>query len=637
MLQSYRIERTIIGVGASSFMFKGKNVIYLYTALFWLKLYIVQRNFFAIPVNGMLDEVMIIIGTISSAALLSAVILLCSRKRMHLAFFIASAIGSALVISNVIYFRFFHDFMTIAVLTQTGNASTLKHSLFTQLHFPADLLIFIDTIIIGYIFFKKNPKFSLRGLPKVKKIVGLFVVFFVCVSLNFAAAHDGYDEKSASSIHTDNVDLVKHAGIYNYQLYDLGSFVHLKTVKWFADRDDFTEVEEQLEAWHPAVTSDYFGLAEGKNVIFISLESVQTFALETDIAGREVTPFLNELLADSWYFSDFYHQTAHGKTSDAEFMVETSLYPLDSSAVFFNYANNTFQTLTKELQAIDYTSVVFHANEATFWNRDKMYDTIGYDHFFDIESFNETEENSIGWGLNDEALFAQSMPLVRELPQPFMAKWITLTNHHPFESGLYEDWTAQIPTDNDVVSGYFSTVHYTDKAVEHFFELMKDAGLYEDSIFILYGDHYGIAPIHYDDLSDVLQKPIDELEHVLLQQVPLIIHVPGEEPFRDERTAGQIDIKPTVKHLLGIERTSETIEFGYPLVAEERPAFAVLRNGTLITDDYIFVKEHCYDRATSAQVNPELCEPYTDLARAHLNLSDELIYGDLLRFLEEEE
>ncbi len=72
------------------------------------------------------------------------------------------------------------------------------------------------------------------------------------------------------------------------------------------------------------------------------MESTQSFVINKKINGKEITPFLNEFIKDSFYFDNFYHQTGQGKTSDAEFIVENSLYPLDIGSVFFTHATNEY-------------------------------------------------------------------------------------------------------------------------------------------------------------------------------------------------------------------------------------------------------------------------------------------------------
>ena len=81
------------------------------------------------------------------------------------------------------------------------------------------------------------------------------------------------------------------------------------------------------------------------------------------VNGKEVTPFLNDLIKDSFYFNQIYDQTAQGKTSDAELMIDTSLYPLASGSIFVRRTENTYDSLTHILKENrDYYSAVFHGN-----------------------------------------------------------------------------------------------------------------------------------------------------------------------------------------------------------------------------------------------------------------------------------
>ncbi|MDR4145093.1 sulfatase-like hydrolase/transferase, partial [Bacillus paranthracis] len=165
----------------------------------------------------------------------------------------------------------------------------------------------------------------------------------------------------------------------------------------------------------------YFGVAKGKNVIYVSLESLQSFIINYKLNGEEVTPFLNSLIKDdnTFYFDNFFHQTGQGKTSDAEFMMENSLYGMSQGAVFVNKAQNTLQSAPAILKGEGYTSAAFHGNYKTFWNRNEMYKTIGYDKFFDAEYYDMSEENTKNYGMKDIPFFEQSMPLLEGLKQPF--------------------------------------------------------------------------------------------------------------------------------------------------------------------------------------------------------------------------
>ncbi len=369
----------------------------------------------------------------------------------------------------------------------------------------------------------------------------------------------------------------------------------------------------------------------------ISLESIQSFVIDNDMEGQEITPFLNQLKDESYYFENFYHQTEQGKTSDSEFIVANSMFGRGSGAVFFTHAQNNYNATPKILGENGYYSSVMHANNRTFWNRDVVYDTLGYDHFYDVEYYDVTEENSVGWGLKDKEFFEQSIDLLKEQPQPFYTTFITLTNHFPFELDEEDKMIDEGDYGSGTLNRFFPTVRYMDYAVEEFFNDIKEAGLYEDSIFILYGDHYGISSNHNNAMARFLeQDEITPFDTVQLQRVPLFIHIPGHEGEVIDTVSGQVDIQPTLMHLLGMT-TKQDIQFGSDLFSPDNESYAVLRNGSFITDDVVWTNNTCYDKETGEPLTEEeqaACEEFAPRATQDLEFSDKVIYGDLLRFYE---
>src|SRR5699024_6241130 len=106
-------------------------------------------------------------------------------------------------------------------------------------------------------------------------------------------------------------------------------------------------------------------------------------------------------------------------------------------------------------------------------------------------------DHVIGYGLKDKPFFKESMPILESLKEsqdePFYAHLMTLTHHHPY---LIDEEDATIDpadTNDGSVDRYFQTARYLDEALEQFFDDLKEAGLYDDSVIMIYGDHYGIS------------------------------------------------------------------------------------------------------------------------------------------------
>ncbi|MDC3415516.1 LTA synthase family protein [Aquibacillus salsiterrae] len=616
----------------------------LASILFGIKTYIVYRFMFNISLDNIMQEFILFINPFVSSFAFFGIAVWFQKKRQTKFLRYFSLLGTLILYFNLIFYRNFTDFLTIPVLFQGSNASDLGSSILALIHLP-DLLLLADVAIIWFLSSKYQDTVIVNYRRRSKSLV---LTLSVALLLgNYILAEIERPQLLQRTF--DREYLVKNLGLFNYHIYDVVLQSKTKAQRVFADGNEMPEIESYIQENRPSKLSELFGIAKNKNVIFISMESLQSFVINNTVNGEEITPFLNDLIDESYYFNNFYHQTAQGKTSDSEFLVENSLYPLPSGAVFFTNGQNEYNATPEILKEKGYYSAVFHANNKSFWNRDVMYDNIGYDNFFDQTAFQITEENSIGWGLKDKPFFEQSIKYLQSLPQPFYTKFITLTNHYPFELGEEDASIDPYNSNSKTLNQYFPTVRYADEALKLFFDQLKQAGLYEDSIIVLMGDHYGISDFHDKAMSMYLDKEeITPYDHIQLQRVPFIVHIPGEKGKVISNIGGQIDVKPTLLSLLGVD-TSDDIAFGTDLFADDRKDFVALRDGSFVSDQYIYTKEQCYDRETGELLYPlsnsviepdvtnsdgeeNVCKPIKSAVENELAYSDKIIYGDLLRF-----
>ncbi|MEC3883102.1 LTA synthase family protein [Halobacillus sp. HZG1] len=606
------------------------------TLLFGLKTYVVYRFMFDLSIENPMQEFILLFNPIASAYLIFAISVWLKPKNQMKYLRWTTLIGSLVLFLNLIFYRNFTDFITIPVLFQGNNAADLTGSFLTLLHIE-DIFIFADVALVWYL---SRQKFNLSVMMPKRGKIAVTAVTFLLLAGNVVLAEI---ERPMLFVRAfDREYLVKNIGIYNYHLYDATMQTKTKAQRVFADGSEISEIETYLKETSPDQTnkdSELYGIAEDKNVIFVSVESFQNFLFDSEINGTETTPFLNDLKQskDTITFENFYHQTAQGKTSDSEFIVENSLYPLGRGSVYFTHAGNEYNALPEILNQEGYETSVFHANNASFWNRDVMYDNVGYDQFYDEKSFEVTPENSFGWGLEDKAFFEQSIKYLQSQERPFYSKFITLTHHFPFELPEEKANIDKYDSNSKTLNSYFQTARYTDEALEQFFQQLKDAGIYDDSIIVLMGDHYGISDFHNKAMGQLLGKEVDPFVQTQLQRVPFMIHIPGyEEGGVQDKVVGQIDVKPTLLHLLGIEENGD-LTFGDNMFAEKNKDFVALRDGSFITDDYLYSNETCYDRSSGEPLPEEdaqVCQPIKEKVSKEMNYSDNIIYGDLFRFYE---
>ena len=230
----------------------------------------------------------------------------------------------------------------------------------------------------------------------------------------------------------------------------------------------------------------------------------------------------------------------------------------------------------------------------------------------------------------------QSVEHMTEMQQPFYSRLLTLTNHHPFYLDEEDKFISEFDSNSGTLNRYFQTARYLDEAVKELFDELKAKGLYENSIIVMYGDHYGISENHNAAMSQFLGKEITPYDTAQLQKVPFFVHIPGYgEGHVNEEIGGQIDMRPTILNLMGIE-ADEDIQFGDDLFSEEREEFTVFRDGRFITGENVYAGGSCYDLETGEIDDPAGCEPFIDRAMQQLNYSEAIINGDLLRFYDEE-
>lgn len=610
--------------------------------LFGLKTYIIYRFLFTIELANLMQEFILLFNPFVSAFLFFAISIWFKNPTRQKKFIrYAALFGTIILYFNLVFYRSFTDFITIPQLFQMSNLADLGSSIVSLIK-VYDIFLFADVFILWYLSKRKGTELATNYLRRTRAFVLLLSMMLLVANFFFA-------EMERPQLFTRAFDreyLVKNIGLFNYHVYDIAVHSKVKTQRVFADGNELPEIEAYIKNnIRSGETSELFGIAENKNIIFILAESLQTFVIDNDVYGEEVTPFLNELKQDpdTYYFENFYHQTQQGKTSDSEFLTENSLYPASRGAVFFTHGENEYHAMPEMLEEKDYFSAVFHANNKSFWNRDQIYQSMHIDHFFDQDSYEITEENSVGWGLKDKPFFEQSMPYLIDLEQPFYAKFITLTNHFPFELEDEDRTIERYDSNSNTLNNYFPTVRYLDEAIELFFERLKLTGIYDDSIIVIMGDHDGISANHHRAMSMYLDKDeITPYDHVQLQRVPLYIHIPGHGKGEViSKIAGQIDIKPTLLHMAGI-KTDHDIYFGNDLFHDDRKGYIGFRNGDFVSEKYISTAGFCYDRQTGdvlANVNDDVveknpCQPIAEKVETELHYSDAIIYGDLFRFID---
>lgn len=543
-----------------------------------------------------------------------------------------------LMFADVSYCSFFNKYLSVTMLNSIGILGTIKESI-KEVIKPVNFLMLIDsvTIFAAVIRAKRvhgfnkenviNSKFDIKNVA-VKLLPILLLIMLVFIG-NAVPAVQGISKQEFFTYHIGDI---------------ITNTLDIKEKPMIRPFTDHYEDEKE---------GPLFGIGEGKNLVVIQIESFQDFVIGLEYNGQEVTPFLNDLLEDNTvHFDNYFQQVGSGNTSDAEFAANNSILGTTDYFTYNIYQNNYFRGLPWLLKDKGYETAVFHAYEGRdFWNRENAYPAMGFDTFYGGLIGNELSPGGtyqmtewMGWGLTDTEFYPQSMKFIKDLKEPFYSFIITLSNHHPYIMLDHYNFIEIADEEKGTMVGdYLNSAAYTDYALSQLFDLFKKEGLYENTVFALYGDHMGL----YDD--EEINKAMDKFlgrkyDWDDRMNVPLLIHVPGEEEnfsAVNHNYGGHLDFLPTIAYIMGFEHL-DTVYLGHNLFNYSEGVVAqhqYLPYGSFFSDGYamempmsgVFANARVWNRETREEVDSnDFYEQYMK-SREVSDTSMYILRNDILR------
>lgn len=523
-----------------------------------------------------------------SALILMAFVLLISFNHIFLIGIVADIAISILIFADIMFAKYYYNPLNVTVIFyQMRFLGDIKNSM-SALFDVKDLKLFLDIpflVVAALILKEPTTGWEIRFVAFIMFVVGLILVKLSdkeCVKQKYSWEK----EKTAGDL-----------GVLYYHFTDI--CYNIKNI--FSSKEVTKQEKEKVsDCNYKPENNEYSGIYEGKNLIVIQLEAMQGFAIGAEIDGKEVTPNLNKLINKSIYANNLYYQANYGNTCDAEFIINNSLYPSVTGTAYYQYPANTYFSLAKAMRKKGYYSAVFHGYERDFWNRPQMYESMGYERYFSKDDFKSSK--NIGFGINDSEFFRQSLDYLVEnaKDKPFYGFFISLSSHHPYHYDYGTDFKAG-KYEGTMLGDFFKGANYVDKAIGELIEYMKEKGIYDDTVMAIYGDHAALFTDEADNLCDYMGVEYNNLNWNLLQKIPFIVTSgEGIGPVRIEKTAGQIDILPTIANLMGADLS---YCMGKDLLSNEE-GYAILPRGNLITDKFAFISEEhkFYDLKTRKDI-----------------------------------
>jgi len=555
-----------------------------------------------------------------------------------------------LIINTVISIIFFADnlyYIYATNLISVGQAGNIVYinEILQEIPYLLDIkqiLYFIDIIVILLLCIFKvielNKKTKIRILPII--ITGIIIICSCTIhkllpeSLEYIAQYM-----------CDKTYSVKLGTIFGFHVVDAYNYIGNKDNTKYQDYENmifaYNKLQEEKKK-EIIENTQYEGIAKGKNVIVIQLESIQQFVVNKEINGKEITPNLNKFLAENIEFTNM-HSSSYTTTADSEHSFISSLYPTENGEAFSRYYANTYDDIFQNYKNAGYKNVYVHGNNSYFWNREGVLSRLQIDQKIFLKDFKDTSEKITNF-LSDELVYTQMIEKIEQYEKennPYFIDIIAASSHTPFKLEGIKDREEKVTIDvgkyKDTAFGnYLESMNYMDYAFGIFIEKLKEIEVYDDTVILIYGDHYGVK-MYDEEFIEFLGENKENYNNIRMQyefsNVVCGIHIPGANCGKVDYPVSKIDIKQTLVNLSGIQ---EEFSLGIDMF-DSRP-YIVLNNGRIVTDKYLYNgvwneietgKELDLENISEEEKN--VLERYVNQMKEELEISNSIVFNNLLK------
>lgn len=364
-------------------------------------------------------------------------------------------------------------------------------------------------------------------------------------------------------------------------------------------------IYQYIDSVTPTNKNEYTGYFKDKNLIFILAEGFNSIAVD-----KELTPTLYKLTNSGFVFNNFY-SPVFLSTTGGEFQATTGLIP--SQTILNLWKSNSPDiryALGNSFSKEGYTAKAFHNWTYSYYSRQVTMKTLGYDSYMGIGNGLEKLINR-KWLPRDVDMMKVTTDYYTK-EDKFVTYYITVSGHAPYNFGggnstalRYKDLVKDLPY-STAVKAYLAAQIELDRALETLINRLDKAGVLEDTVLAVVGDHYPYT-LSMKDINSISTYERDEIVEVNRSNF-IIWNSEMEETIEVDKVGSQIDVLPTLLNLFDIEYDSRLI-IGQDILSDN--------DGIVIFSDRSWVTDYgtyfAADERFVAKENVSIPEGYVDI------------------------
>ena len=313
--------------------------------------------------------------------------------------------------------------------------------------------------------------------------------------------------------------------------------------------------------------------AARKNLVIILEESLGARFVER-LGGEALTPNLNKLADDGWWFTRMY-ATGMRPVRGIEAVVTGFLPTPGRSVVKLSNSQSNFFTLASLLRNYGYRSQFYYGGNAHFDNMKGFFLGNGFHRVVEEKDF--VDPGYVGsWGASDEDVRVRiDADLRQNSAQPQLMVMLSTSHHSPFDFPVEGGDNYSEP-----VKTRINAVRYADQALGRFFGRARQAEYWANTIFLVVADHdlkvaeFIVKPDPEHLERNIRYFPVEEFH------IPALILGGGVEPRRIDNLASQIDLPPTLLGLAGIDAETPMLGTDFTRAGKDHVGRAIMQFNT---------------------------------------------------------
>lgn len=453
--------------------------------------------------------------------------------------------------SNIIYSRFFGQYLSLSAIGQAGNINdnVVIQSILSEIRIYDMFHILFIFLFILLLYFIRNKNILTKVSLHILGIVWTLVLILVLVSHSIYIFQGSF-ERSIQTLfpsYSDNSDHPNWENVYpNWATFHKGLFRSVFINHFFNGAGielSTTQIQSIEEEY-----MNYKGRVTGKtvnngiqNIIFILAESYLAASSDLIIDGKEITPYLNALKRDSnvYYNGHVIPNAKIGKSSDGQLIYMTGLLPLPFEVTVSCAKNDSLVSLPDLLlkqKIVEHTQILVPTSPS-LWEQNAMNKVYNFKKMY---SKNDYSRNQTGDDLVDEEIFEFAKQLDAKMPSNSFSLILSLSMHEPFDEYVEHGFQLKDHRIPLRLKNYLITTHYFDEQIGKYIEHLKTDDLYDKSIIVIASDH---EP-HLEDLYT---------NGTISKELPLYIINGGFDKSKVwTGTCNQLDVYTTLLDILGV-------------------------------------------------------------------------------------